>query len=260
MPSPKATAHMLMPTGRARDISAIDVSPFFAMKKSNHEEPASEEMAECHRKAAEAFATYRDLVTAPDRVTIWGTHTQIDSRSIITQTERNRAYVALSDAAVKMRWALNRGRLTNKRFTSLDASYNVIDANGKIILYKELGFKDGDFHQMRADLRHSNVIPLPQKSLDLLTKLSRLRMKSEIKSARYANPALILLIQMLAPIWKTCTGYSVRKTGNPDTSGLKYYFADSIIKTCQKNGIEPCPHKDQINHICLKINDKVTTK
>jgi|GEM_PF-6503081 len=260
MPLPKATAHILMPTGRARDISTIDVSPFFAMKKGNHEEPAPEEMDEYRKAAAEAFATYRDLVTAPERFTIFGTNTKIDQRSIITQTERNRAYVALSDAALKMKWALNRGRLTNERFTSLDASYNVIDANGKIILYKELGFKDGDFHQMRADLRHSNEIPLPQKSLDLLTKLSRLRMDSEIKSARYANPALILLIQMLAPIWKACSGYSIKRTGNPDTSGLKYHFADSIIGTCQKNGIEPVPHKDQINHICLKLKDKITTK
>lgn len=266
MPTPKAPAPLLMASRKMDEASTLDVTAFFTKIKSSHSPLAAEELQAVTLSVRGAFEFYLAIHKQTESAQLAGREAALDNRSFLTRTEQVNAFDMISKAARSLREAISANNILHEQIRSLDTAYTALDRNSKILLHKALGFSDGEFHQMRRDIRFGVVSSDNYRTHSLLNSLADTSEFPLDTGSRFADPGLALLIQQLGPLWQKATGHSVKRVGGtrnigkaefstPDTlkEQKDYYFAEAIITIMRINNIKPIPSHDQINKLCVRL-------
>ena len=273
MPTPKAPAPLLMASRKMDEASKLNVTAFFKKIKSNHLKLAAKERRAVTLSVRGAFEFYLSIHQQTEAAQLAGRKASLDDRSFLTRTEQLNAFDKISKAAISLRVAISDNNALHEQIRNLDTAYTSLDRNSKLLLHKVLGFSDGDFHQMRTDIRLGTINSSNHETHGLLNSLANMPEVPPDTGSRFANPGLALLIQQLGPLWEKATGYSVKRVGGtrnisqaefstPDTlkEQKDYYFAEAIIEIMRKNKIKPIPSNDQVNKLCVRLFPQLSKK
>ena len=260
MPTPKASAELLTHWASRTPLN-LNTDAFFTKSFDEKKRKEFEEKIEA------AIRFYCDQTTQPKKTKIEGTTTVIDTRSVTTMTDRKGAIKPIKSEAWKIVKELRKAASKTQPericplVAKMEGAYRAADENTRIVLQKNLGVKDADFHRLFAALRFQHLRDISKAQEDLLKKIAGFTPPApNKKEVRWANPALAHLLSILIPIWLENTGGTHRRIniyvsskGGPNK---KYPFADAVICLLKQAGCNKVPTKDQIDIICQKIPKK----